>query len=102
MTWSTPTPSGRAGGYLTIHRFQRQAGGTSSSHEFSPGSKQLPLFSNVRLTRSLRADGESLPLGATGTIVERLDGGTAYVVEFFHTRHCVVTGHGYALATEDR
>jgi hypothetical protein len=70
------------------------------SRDAAPGSKVLPLFASVRLVRTVRADGDAMPTGAMGTIVERLGGGEAYIVEFFEPRHSVMTVHSQALSAE--
>lgn len=100
-TWSARTRIGGAATSLPVHVFLTKAGGALSTSDLSFGSKRLPLFSGVRLVRPWRAEGESLPIGASGAIVESLNGGSAYIVEFFRPRHCVVTVYDYALALEN-
>lgn len=48
-------------------------------------------FVEVVLTTPVRDEGEDVPRGATGTVVEMLPGDRACIVEFFEPRHCVVT-----------
>jgi hypothetical protein len=59
-------------------------------------------FANVVLVAPLNTEGESLPVGAAGTIVEVFDDGRAYAVEFFEPRHCVVTVFDNQLAAQTR
>jgi hypothetical protein len=61
----------------------------------------MPLFASVRLVQPLRAEGEALPAGSSGTIVEVLSEGEAYIVEFFRPRHCVATVCGRSLTLEN-
>jgi hypothetical protein len=58
------------------------------------------IFASVQLVRPLHVEGESLPGGASGTIVEVLDDGRAYIVEFFDPHHCVVTVSDASLVAE--
>jgi hypothetical protein len=51
----------------------------------------LPLLASVRLRAGLSTEGVAVPASASGTIVEILGRGEAYVVEFFAPRHAVVT-----------
>ena len=92
------TSGGGAGVPLT---FLAKAGSASSDGTYTSATKQLPLFTNVRLVSSVSVEGERLAAGASGTIVERLGSSEAYVVEFFQPRHCVVTIYDSALK-EDR
>jgi hypothetical protein len=101
VTWAAPTRGGGAAKSLPIHVSLMKAGGTPSARDVFIGSKQLPLFSGVKLVRPWRAEGESLPVGALGTIVESLNKGDAYIVEFFRPRHCVVTVYDHALAPDN-
>jgi hypothetical protein len=48
-------------------------------------------FGDVVLRESLSVEGENVPQGATGTVVEMLPDGIGCIVEFFEPRHCVVT-----------
>lgn len=98
QTWGAQTRSTAKS--LPISVSLAKAGGTPSAGDFSFGSKRLPLFSGVKLVRPWRAEGESLPVGALGTIVESLNRGDAYIVEFFQPRHCVVTVYDDALAPD--
>jgi hypothetical protein len=98
MTWGAGSRSGGAAKPRPVRAFPAKAGGARSAHDFSFGSKRLPLFTDVVLIGPLHAEGESLPAGASGTVVEVLRGGAAYIVEFFRPRHCVVTVHDHALA----
>ena len=97
ITWGARFPGGGAAKPLLARAFPARAGGLRSAHDFSFGSKRLPLFSDVMLIGPVRAEDEDLPAGATGTIVEALDDGAAYIVEFFRPRHCVATIHDHAL-----
>jgi len=58
----------------------------------------LPLLSRVRLAHNLNTEGLNLPLGSMGTIVETLDPGIAYIVEFFQPHHCVATVYDRSLS----
>ena len=64
----------------------------------APMACRFPLFADVRIIRRLQVEGEDLPAGAAGTVVEILGDGTAYVVEFFDPIHAVVTAHDLMLA----
>lgn len=99
-TWGAQTPSGGSAGNLPFHMFPAKAGGARSERSFSFASKRLPLFADVKLVRPWRAEGESLPSGASGTIVEVFDGGNAYIIEFFEPHHCVMTVYDHALTPE--
>lgn len=76
------------------------AGGGLAAQDGAVPKPRLPLFTNVRLLRWVEADGEKMPEGASGTIVHSLAGGAAYVVEFFHPRHCVMTVRSTALVPD--
>ena len=60
----------------------------------------FPLFANVALAAELSAEGERMPSGARGTIVDVLGGGAAYAVEFFIPQHCVLTVPAGALVPD--
>jgi hypothetical protein len=97
--WGSRTPGGGAARSLPVRVFPARPGGARSARDLLFASKRLPLFSNVQLVRPWHAEGESLPSGASGTVVEVLDEGRAYIVEFFDPHHCVVTVHDHALET---
>lgn len=63
-------------------------------------SEPPPLFTDAHLINPLTAEGEHLPRGASGVIVEILGAGESYIVEFFEPRHCVVTVHDGDLEVE--
>ena len=71
--------------------FRSGAGGMSSVRDFRRSTKKLSLLSNIRLISPIFSDGESLPSGAIGTVVEVLAEGSAYIIEFEEPHHCVVT-----------
>ena len=79
--------------------FRSGAGGMSSVRDFRRNTKKLPLLSNIRLISPISSDGESLPSGAVGTVVELLAEGSAYIIEFDEPRHCVVTVYDSFLET---
>jgi hypothetical protein len=62
----------------------------------------LPPFATVRLREGLSTEGVAVPATASGTIVEVLGGGEAYIVEFFEPRHAVVTVRHELLALDPR
>ena len=100
LTWGTGTRSGVAARRLPVETFSATVGSVRSAYDFPFGGKRLPLFTSVRLVRPLRAEGEALPVDASGTVVEVLDGGRAYVVEFFRPHHCVMTVYDRDLAVQ--
>ena len=76
-------------------------GGRWLKSSFRFAGKRLPLFANVWLVRAIEVEGQSLPSGASGTIVEELPGEAAYIVEIFEPYHCIVTIHDDALSVEE-
>jgi hypothetical protein len=51
----------------------------------------LSLFATVKLREGLAAEGVAMPATAAGTVIDVLDDGKAYVVEFFKPWHGVMT-----------
>lgn len=100
--WENRIPNKHLINKALTYKSLAKAGGSYDLLDFAYGSKRLSLFSNVRLIRELHAEGEILKQGASGTIVERLEGGNAYIVEFFQPRHCVVTVYDFALVAEGK
>lgn len=71
----------------------------------TPGVKAevaFPLLATVRLRDGLAAEGIAMPPKASGTIVEVLAAGSAYVVEFDEPRHAVMTVHRQLLELTPR
>ena len=100
LTWGAGTRGGSAVSTAPAHLSSSFAGGNSWSSARRRTPDSLPLFAAARLIVPWQAEGESLPAGASGTIVEQLDGGRAYIVEFFRPRHCVVTVDDDALVAD--
>jgi hypothetical protein len=58
----------------------------------------LPEHSRVRAVRDIREGSESVPAGATGTIVHIVKGGIGYDVEFTSPKHVVISANRSELA----
>lgn len=58
----------------------------------------LPEHARVRATCSIQDGDESVPAGATGTIVHVIRGGVGYDVEFTSPKHVVVSAARSELA----
>ena len=66
------------------------------------GSTGWALFSTVALlTDQTSWEGESVPAGASGTVVEVLTSGEAYIVDVVEPFDAVVTVRGHELEADD-
>jgi hypothetical protein len=91
------------GGRTSLFASYRSAGGDGDVWGGGdPWSTEpcLRMFDNVVLTTDYAAEGEILSRGASGTIVDIFGGGTAFAVEFFEPRHCIMTVHRAALTLD--
>lgn len=102
VIWESKAPHRDAYRRLSSSTSLAKAGGTFALGDFAYGGKRMPLFTNVRLIQPLQTEGESLPSGAIGTIVECLNGGVAYIVEFSHPHHAVVTVYDRTLVAKGK
>ncbi len=69
----------------------RSAGRVKNAKARAADGLPLPELSLVRAVREIREGDETVPAGATGTIVHVIKGGIGYDVEFTAPKHVVIS-----------